>query len=293
MAPQKQIAANKKFTLFLELPSEEFFNRGLVFQAGFVVSIEGFAWECGGWIEFFKQDWNWLARLVISSEWKHWKIKRLDQLKQSINRDTFFRAQGSLRAAQAQRESGVNFSLGKSKSSSRWSLDCVARSSCNRNWLAYKSSLVSIEILASKSSDADQCRAPRETIDKKVSKIGVDFGPEGGVDGFLGQGKKGWKNSGRFRDKIHDKIRAKTRDKIRASFVIKFGTGFVPQNQKSTASSHPTFAFWALGLKDPRKTPSVRRERVGWTRLFGKKIVNELLRRCVRTRKCCEIRLEW
>ena len=38
-----------------------------------------------------------------------------------------------LRAAQAQRESGLKFSPGKSKSSSRWSLGCVARSSYNRN----------------------------------------------------------------------------------------------------------------------------------------------------------------
>ena len=38
-----------------------------------------------------------------------------------------------LRAAQAQTESGVNFCRGKSKSLSRCSLGCVARSSCNRN----------------------------------------------------------------------------------------------------------------------------------------------------------------
>ena len=51
-----------------------------------------------------------------------------------------------------------------------------------QKWLAYKSSLVSIEILASRSSDANQGRAPRETTEKTFSKIGVDFGPEGGVD---------------------------------------------------------------------------------------------------------------
>ena len=57
--------------------------------------------------------------------------------------------------------------------------------------LAYKSSLVSIEILASKCRDADQGRDPRETTEKIFSEIGVDFGPRGfGVD-FLGQGKKG------------------------------------------------------------------------------------------------------
>ena len=64
-----------------------------------------------------------------------------------------------------------------------------------QKWLAYKSLLVSIEILASKSSDADQCRAPRETIEKKVSRICVDFGPEGGVDlaWMFWAGKKGLK----------------------------------------------------------------------------------------------------
>ena len=59
-----------------------------------------------------------------------------------------------------------------------------------QKWLAYKSSMVSIEILASKSSNAELGRAPRETAKKKVSKIGVDFGPESGVD-FWGQGTKG------------------------------------------------------------------------------------------------------
>ena len=64
-----------------------------------------------------------------------------------------------------------------------------------QKWLTYKSSLVRVEVLASKSSDADQGRAPRETIEKNVSIIGVDFGPESGVD-FLGAGKKGLKNFG-------------------------------------------------------------------------------------------------
>ena len=36
--------------------------------------------------------------------------------------------------------------------------------------------------MASKTSDTDQGRPPRETTQKKVSKIGVDFGPESGVD---------------------------------------------------------------------------------------------------------------
>ena len=92
--------------------------------------------------------------------------------------------------------------------------------------LANKSLLVRIEILASKSSDANQGRAPRETIGKTVSKIGVDFGPELGADVF-GAGKKGPQNSGQ------------NSGQNSSQFPLKFGTGLVPQNQKSTASSHP------------------------------------------------------
>ena len=75
--------------------------------------------------------------------------------------------------------------------------------------VTYKSSLVSIGILASKSSDADQDQAPRETTEKKISKTGVDFGPESGVDwrGFFGRGKRAEKfgaisGQNRIRDKI-------------------------------------------------------------------------------------------
>ena len=63
-------------------------------------------------------------------------------------------------------------------------------------WFANKPSFVSIEIVASKSSDANQGRAPRETTGEITSKIGVDFGPEGGVDVawiFLLHDKKGRK----------------------------------------------------------------------------------------------------
>ena len=79
-----------------------------------------------------------------------------------------------------------------------------------QKWLAYKSSFVSIEILASKGSDAGQGRAPRETTEKNVSKIGVDFGPESGVDLawiFWGR-EQGLKISGRFRDRIRARLRA-------------------------------------------------------------------------------------
>ena len=69
---------------------------------------------------------------------------------------------------------------------------------------------MSIERLASKSSDAEQGRAPRETTEKRVSKIGGDFGPESGVDlaWFFGGREKGLKNSGRFRDRIRGRPRA-------------------------------------------------------------------------------------
>ena len=70
--------------------------------------------------------------------------------------------------------------------------------------VSFKSSLVSIEISASYSSDADKGRAPRETTEK--------FGPESGVDLaciLWGQGKKVEKNSGRL--EIHDKIRVSFR----------------------------------------------------------------------------------
>ena len=89
----------------------------------------------------------------------------------------------------------------------------------------------------------------QRTTEKDVSKIGVDFGPEGGVDlawSFWGREKRHEKIR-RFRDKIRDKICDKICDKIifcySCQFPVNFGTGFVPQNQKSTASSHPTFAF--------------------------------------------------
>ena len=53
---------------------------------------------------------------------------------------------------------------------------------------------------------------------EKKSKIGLDVGPESGVDlDVLGQGKNGWKIR-RFRDRIRDRLRAakkKLRDRIR------------------------------------------------------------------------------
>ena len=47
-----------------------------------------------------------------------------------------------------------------------------------QKWLAYKSSLVSIEILAPKSSDANQGRAPRETIEKKLPRLASILAPK-------------------------------------------------------------------------------------------------------------------
>ena len=75
------------------------------------------------------------------------------------------------------------------------------------------------EILASKSIDADQCRAPGETTDKKFPKIGVDFGPEGGVDlAWIFWG--GEKRAQKIRDDFGTKFATK--------FVAKLVTKFVP-----------------------------------------------------------------
>ena len=81
--------------------------------------------------------------------------------------------------------------------------------------------------LASKSSDA------------KVSKIGVGFGPEGGVDSawIFEARKRGLKNSGDFGTENL------------CQFPVKFGTGFLPQNQKSTARSHPS-SICAFSFRD-------------------------------------------
>ena len=80
-----------------------------------------------------------------------------------------------------------------------------------QKWSANKSSLVGIEILASKSTDANQGRAPRETIGETFFQNGCGFWPwrwRGfGVD-ILGQGKKGRRISGRLWDTIRDKTRA-------------------------------------------------------------------------------------
>ena len=86
-----------------------------------------------------------------------------------------------------------------------------------QKWLAYKSSLVSIEILASTRSDAGQGRAPRETTEKTFSTIGVDFDPESGMD-------LEWIFGGR----------EKRAEKIRADFVTEFVTTFVPPKKKGT-----------------------------------------------------------
>ena len=86
------------------------------------------------------------------------------------------------------------------------------------------------------SSDADQCRAPRETIEKKVSKIGVDFCPKGGVDLawiLRGRESRAEKNRSDFGTESVTKfvpVSAKIRDRIRAA------------NQKSTSSFHPIAA---------------------------------------------------
>ena len=131
--------------------------------------------------------------------------------------------------------------------------------------------------LASKSSDADQCRAPRETIEKKVSKVGVDFGPKVACiwRGFLGAWKKGLKNSGRFRDKIRDKICdkivpvfGKIRDRIRAAkskIHSELPTHFCVLSPRTAKSRENALSMQGKG----------RTSKTFWE----KKIVNELLRR--------------
>ena len=89
--------------------------------------------------------------------------------------------------------------------------------------LAYKSSLVSIDILASKSSHADQCRALREITEKKYSKISVDFGPQGGVD-------LAWIIWGR--EKRAEKIRGGFGTEFATKFVTTLVTKFVPVSGK-------------------------------------------------------------
>ena len=85
-----------------------------------------------------------------------------------------------------------------------------------QKWLAYKSSLVSREILASKSSDADQCRAPRETTERKFPKLAWILAPKVAWiwRGFFWGREKGLKQIRRIRDKIRDKIRDNICDKI-------------------------------------------------------------------------------
>ena len=65
----------------------------------------------------------------ISPDFSHRKFQISNRIPLKISQTHFCRLGGP-------KESGVNFSLGKSKSLSRCSLGCVARSSCNRNgWL--------------------------------------------------------------------------------------------------------------------------------------------------------------
>ena len=86
-----------------------------------------------------------------------------------------------------------------------------------QKWLLKKSLL---SALASKSSDANQ-----EIAGKRVFIIGMDLGPEGGVD--LARTEKFRGDSGtEFMTKF-------------GPGSLKFGTGLVPQNQKPIGSFHP------------------------------------------------------
>ena len=96
-------------------------------------------------------------------------------------------------------------------------------------------------MLASKSSDADQCRPPRETTEKKVSKIGVDLGPEGGVD-------LAWIFWGR--EKRPEEIRGDFGTKFVTKFVTKCVTKFVPVSSKNSGSDS------CRKMKNPRRAPT-------------------------------------
>ena len=118
------------------------------------------------------------------------------------------------------------------------------------------------------SSDADQGRAPRETTEKKVSKIGVDFGPEAGEDLvwiFWGREKSLKKVGTKFVTKFMTKcvtkfppVSSKIQDRIRAAkskihgelppyfCVLSSRTERPPENALSTHGKgrmHKT--FWA------------------------------------------------
>ena len=85
---------------------------------------------------------------------------------------------------QAQRESGVKFYLENPshRVDGLWVVSLEAPTTEMISLQVFVGQHRNYIILASKSSEADQCRAPRETAEKIESKIGVDFGPEGGVD---------------------------------------------------------------------------------------------------------------
>ena len=69
----------------------------------------------------------------------------------------------------------------------------VSQEAPTTEMVSLQSSLVSIKILVSKSSDADQSRAPRETTEKKKIHNWRGFWPESGADLAW---KKGLKNIG-------------------------------------------------------------------------------------------------
>ena len=128
-----------------------------------------------------------------------------------------------IRAAQAQRESGVNFSPGKSKSSSRWSLDSVARSSYNRNgqltslrWSAYA-------YWHPKAATQTSVEHPEKPLRKKFPN-----------SAWILALKVAWIWRGFFsgREKRAEKIRGDFGTKFVTNFVTKFVTKFVPVADK-------------------------------------------------------------
>ena len=124
--------------------------------------------------------------------------------------------------------------------------------------------MVSLQVFVGQHRDIGIQKQRRKTIEhpkkplRKVSKIGVDFGPEGGVGlsffffwGGGGGREKGLKNSGDFGTEFATEVvpvSGKIRDRIQASSLY------------ASSFRDCVLSSWT---ERPSKTPPVRRERVG------------------------------
>ena len=97
--------------------------------------------------------------------------------------------------------------------------------------------------------------------------------------GFIGAGKKRPEKNGTISGQNSWQNSWQNVWQNSCQFPVKFGGPDSRRKIKNPRRAPTLLLRSALRLKDPRKTPSVRRERIGWTKLFGqKKIVKELLR---------------